>query len=33
VHDTKHLSHLIDKLKKVKGVIRVERIDEKKQVN
>ncbi len=29
VHDTKHLSHLIDKLTKVKGVKHVERIDEK----
>ncbi len=29
VHDTKHLSHLIDKLKKVKGVNNVIRIDEK----
>lgn len=29
VHDTKHLSHLIDKLKKVKGVSNVIRIDEK----
>lgn len=28
VHDTKHLNHLIDNLKKVKGVSRVERIDE-----
>jgi len=31
VHDTKHLNHLIDKLQKVKGVTRVERIDEKNQ--
>ena len=30
VHDTKHLNHLIDNLMKVKGVNRVERIDEKK---
>ena len=30
VHDTKHLNHLIDNLKKVKGVNRVERIDEKR---
>jgi GTP diphosphokinase / guanosine-3',5'-bis(diphosphate) 3'-diphosphatase len=29
VHDTKHLNHLIDNLRKVKGVNRVERIDEK----
>jgi GTP diphosphokinase / guanosine-3',5'-bis(diphosphate) 3'-diphosphatase len=29
VHDTKHLNHLIENLKKVKGVNRVERIDEK----
>jgi GTP diphosphokinase / guanosine-3',5'-bis(diphosphate) 3'-diphosphatase len=29
VHDTKHLNHLIDNLKKVKGVSRIERIDEK----
>jgi GTP diphosphokinase / guanosine-3',5'-bis(diphosphate) 3'-diphosphatase len=29
VHDTKHLNHLIDNLKKVKGVNKVERIDEK----
>ncbi len=29
VHDTKHLNHLIYNLKKVKGVNRVERIDEK----
>jgi GTP pyrophosphokinase len=29
VHDTKHLSHLITKLKTVKGVSRIERIDEK----
>ncbi|MCE3260613.1 MAG: bifunctional (p)ppGpp synthetase/guanosine-3,5-bis(diphosphate) 3-pyrophosphohydrolase, partial [Bacteroidetes bacterium] len=29
VHDTKHLNHLIDNLKKVKGVNRIERIDEK----
>jgi GTP pyrophosphokinase len=29
VHDTKHLNHLITNLKKVKGVNRVERIDEK----
>jgi len=29
VHDTKHLNHLMDKLKKVKGVRRIERIDEK----
>lgn len=29
VHDTKHLSHLIEKLKKVKGVNNVIRIDEK----
>lgn len=29
VHDTKHLSHLMDKLKKVKGVNNVIRIDEK----
>ena len=29
VHDTKHLNHLIANLKKVKGVSRVERIDEK----
>ena len=28
VHDTKHLNHLIDNLKKVKGVNKVERIDE-----
>jgi GTP diphosphokinase / guanosine-3',5'-bis(diphosphate) 3'-diphosphatase len=32
VHDTKHLSHLIDKLKKVKGVSNVIRIDEKQGV-
>jgi GTP pyrophosphokinase len=29
VHDTKHLNHLIERLKKVKGVNRIERIDEK----
>jgi GTP diphosphokinase / guanosine-3',5'-bis(diphosphate) 3'-diphosphatase len=29
VHDTKHLNHLVENLKKVKGVNRVERIDEK----
>lgn len=29
VHDTKHLNHMIDNLKKVKGVNNVERIDEK----
>jgi GTP diphosphokinase / guanosine-3',5'-bis(diphosphate) 3'-diphosphatase len=29
VHDTKHLSHLIDKLKLVKGVTNVLRVDEK----
>ncbi len=29
VHDTKHLNHLIENLKKVKGVNRVDRIDEK----
>lgn len=29
VHDTKHLNHMIANLKKVKGVNRVERIDEK----
>jgi GTP pyrophosphokinase len=29
VHDTKHLNHLMDTLKKVKGVTKVERIDEK----
>lgn len=29
VHDTKHLNHLIENLKRVKGVNRVERIDEK----
>ena len=29
VHDTKHLSHLMEKLKKVKGVNNVIRIDEK----
>jgi GTP pyrophosphokinase len=29
VHDTKHLSHLIENLYKVKGVNRIERIDEK----
>ena len=29
VHDTKHLNHLIDNLKKVKGVNGVQRIDEK----
>ena len=29
VHDTKHLNHLIDNLKKVKGVSKVLRIDEK----
>jgi guanosine-3',5'-bis(diphosphate) 3'-pyrophosphohydrolase len=29
VHDTKHLNHLLDKLKKVKGVRKIERIDEK----
>jgi GTP pyrophosphokinase len=29
VHDTKHLNHLIERLKKVKGVGRIERIDEK----
>lgn len=28
VHDTKHLNHLIDNLKKVKGVSQVERIDQ-----
>lgn len=28
VHDTKHLNHLMDNLKKVKGVNKVERIDE-----
>lgn len=31
VHDTKHLNHLISNLKKVKGVNRVERIDEKQK--
>jgi guanosine-3',5'-bis(diphosphate) 3'-pyrophosphohydrolase len=31
VHDTKHLNHLISNLKKVMGVTRVERIDEKQQ--
>jgi guanosine-3',5'-bis(diphosphate) 3'-pyrophosphohydrolase len=31
VHDTKHLNHLIDNLQKVKGVSRVERIDDKNQ--
>ncbi|MES2679377.1 MAG: bifunctional (p)ppGpp synthetase/guanosine-3',5'-bis(diphosphate) 3'-pyrophosphohydrolase [Bacteroidota bacterium] len=30
VHDTKHLNHLIENLKKVKGVNKVDRIDEKK---
>lgn len=29
VHDTKHLNHLIENLYKVKGVSRIERIDEK----
>jgi guanosine-3',5'-bis(diphosphate) 3'-pyrophosphohydrolase len=29
VHDTKHLNHLIDNLKRVKGINRVERVDEK----
>ncbi|MBL7912444.1 MAG: bifunctional (p)ppGpp synthetase/guanosine-3',5'-bis(diphosphate) 3'-pyrophosphohydrolase [Bacteroidia bacterium] len=29
VHDTKHLNHLMDVLKKVKGVTKVDRIDEK----
>lgn len=29
VHDTKHLNHLISNLKKVKGVTKIERIDEK----
>ncbi|MGZ3900509.1 MAG: RelA/SpoT family protein [Bacteroidia bacterium] len=29
VHDTKHLNHLIENLKKVKGVTHIERIDEK----
>jgi len=29
VHDTKHLNHLMDNLKKVKGVKHIERIDEK----
>ncbi|MCW3076450.1 MAG: relA [Bacteroidetes bacterium] len=29
VHDTKHLSHLVENLKKVKGVTKIERIDEK----
>jgi GTP pyrophosphokinase len=29
VHDTKHLNHLIERLKQVKGVNRIERIDEK----
>ena len=29
VHDTKHLNHLIENLKKVKGVAKVERIDQK----
>jgi GTP pyrophosphokinase len=29
VHDTKHLNHLIERLMKVKGVGRIERIDEK----
>lgn len=29
VHDTKHLNHLVDNLYKVKGVTRIERIDEK----
>ncbi len=29
VHDTKHLNHLIENLKKVKGVNKVDRIDEK----
>jgi GTP diphosphokinase / guanosine-3',5'-bis(diphosphate) 3'-diphosphatase len=33
VHDTKHLNHLIDKLKKVKGVSNVIRIDEKQTTN
>ncbi len=28
VHDTKHLNHLIDNLKKVKGVNKVERVDQ-----
>jgi GTP pyrophosphokinase len=28
VHDTKHLNHLIDNLKKVKGVNKVERMDQ-----
>ena len=31
VHDTKHLNHLISNLKKVKGVNKVERIDEKQK--
>ncbi|WP_317899156.1 RelA/SpoT family protein [Aurantibacillus circumpalustris] len=31
VHDTKHLNHLISNLNKVKGVNRVERIDEKQK--
>jgi len=31
VHDTKHLNHLISNLKKVKGINRVERIDEKQK--
>jgi GTP diphosphokinase / guanosine-3',5'-bis(diphosphate) 3'-diphosphatase len=30
VHDTKHLNHLIENLRKVKGVNHVERIDEKR---
>jgi GTP diphosphokinase / guanosine-3',5'-bis(diphosphate) 3'-diphosphatase len=29
VHDTKHLNHLIDNLKMVKGVSSVSRVDEK----
>jgi GTP pyrophosphokinase len=29
VHDTKHLNHLIINLKKVKGVNKVERMDDK----
>jgi GTP diphosphokinase / guanosine-3',5'-bis(diphosphate) 3'-diphosphatase len=31
VHDTKHLNHLMDNLKKVKGVNKVERIDQDEQ--
>ena len=33
VHDTKHLNHLKSNLKKIKGVNRVERIDEKFSAN